>query len=92
MGIMLDPRLEEMVYEKVGSGRYADATAVVAEALRLLDERDRLDRLRAAVDAAEAEIERGEFIDSTPDFFDQLKREARQAARDGLPVSDDIKP
>jgi len=92
MGIVLGPRLEELVHEKVGSGRYADASAVVEEALRLLDERDRLDRLRAAVDAADVEIERGEFIDSTPDFFDRLKREARQATRDGLPISDDVKP
>ena len=92
MSIRLNPRLEAIVHEKVGSGRYPDATAVVEEALRLLDERDRRDRLRAAVAVAEAEVERGDVVDWTPDFFERLKQEARQATRDGLPVPDDVKP
>ena len=92
MGISLDPRVEAMVREKVGSGRYPDATAVVEEALRLLDERDRLDWLRTAIDAADAEVERGEVVDWTPDFFDRLQQEAREDVQNGLPVPDDLKP
>jgi antitoxin ParD1/3/4 len=44
MNVNLTPQLEELVRSKVASGLYASASEVVREALRLMDE---LDRLRA---------------------------------------------
>ena len=41
MNVSLTPELEKIVADRVASGRYASATDVVAEALRLLDEHDR---------------------------------------------------
>lgn len=41
MNVSLTPDLEKIVADRVASGRYASATDVVAEALRLLDEHDR---------------------------------------------------
>jgi antitoxin ParD1/3/4 len=54
MNINLTPQLEEMVREKVASGLYTSASEVVREALRLMDEKDRmraakLDQLRQDV-------------------------------------------
>jgi antitoxin ParD1/3/4 len=51
MNVNLTPQLEEMVRAKVASGMYTSASEVVREALRLMDEQDRLraaklDRLR----------------------------------------------
>lgn len=43
MNVSLTPQLEALVDEKVRSGRYVSASEVVREALRLLDQRDRLD-------------------------------------------------
>ena len=40
--VALTPELEQIVTERVASGRYASASEVIAEALRLLDERDQL--------------------------------------------------
>lgn len=59
MHISLTPRLEKMVKEKVQSGQYNNASEVVREALRLMDERDetrrrKLDALREAIVAGEA--------------------------------------
>lgn len=89
MTVTLTPEMEAMIRERVASGRYADDAAVIDEALRLLEERDKLEHLRALVDAADAEMARGEGIEWTPDFFAQLKREAADANRDGVPIPDD---
>lgn len=42
MNVNLTPQLEEMVRQKVNSGLYTSASEVVREALRLMDEKDRL--------------------------------------------------
>lgn len=42
MNVNLTPQLEELVRSKVASGLYASASEVVREALRLMDEQDRL--------------------------------------------------
>jgi antitoxin ParD1/3/4 len=40
MNVHLTPELEQLVHNKVGTGRYSSASEVVREALRLMDERD----------------------------------------------------
>ena len=42
MNVNLTPQLEEMVRAKVSSGMYTSASEVVREALRLMQEQDRL--------------------------------------------------
>ncbi|MCA9774546.1 MAG: type II toxin-antitoxin system ParD family antitoxin, partial [Myxococcales bacterium] len=46
MNVSLSPKLESLIQEKVTSGLYASASEVVREALRLLEERDRLREIR----------------------------------------------
>jgi antitoxin ParD1/3/4 len=47
MNVNLTPQLEELVRSKVASGMYTSASEVVREALRLMDEQDRLARRQA---------------------------------------------
>lgn len=42
MNVNLTPHLEDLVRQKVESGLYSSASEVVREALRLMDEQDRL--------------------------------------------------
>lgn len=42
MNVNLTPQLEELIRSKVASGMYTSASEVVREALRLMDEQDRL--------------------------------------------------
>jgi antitoxin ParD1/3/4 len=42
MNVSLTPELERLVAEKVESGRYTSASEVIREALRLLEEQDRI--------------------------------------------------
>jgi antitoxin ParD1/3/4 len=42
MNVNLSPQLEELVRQKVASGLYTSASEVVREALRLMEEQDRI--------------------------------------------------
>jgi antitoxin ParD1/3/4 len=82
MNINLTPQLEDLVRQKVASGLYTSASEVVREALRLMDEKDRL--LTAKLDQLRQDIREG--LDSgpaTPWDSEEIKREgrARHAAR-----------
>lgn len=57
MNISLTPQLEALVKNKVESGLYGSASEVMRDALRLLEERDRIQSLR--VEELRAEIKKG---------------------------------
>jgi antitoxin ParD1/3/4 len=46
MNVNLTPQLEDLVRSKVSSGLYTSASEVVREALRLLEEQDRLKQFK----------------------------------------------
>ncbi len=73
MNVSLTPELEQFVQEKVKSGRYLSASEVVREALRLLEDRDRiqqikLETLRKEIRVGVEQIERGEVVDGDAVF------------------------
>ena len=77
MNISLTPQLEELVKKKVESGRYGSASEVLREALRLLEERDRLYAIR--LEALREEIQKG--LDSgpaTPLDIEEIKSRGRK--------------
>ncbi len=65
MDISLKPEYEKMVRERVETGAYKTASAVVEEGLRLLEDRDNCGmtsaELRDAIQIGLDELERGEF-------------------------------
>jgi antitoxin ParD1/3/4 len=77
MNINLTPQLEEMVRQKVSSGLYTSASEVIREALRLLEEQD---RMRAAkLDQLRQDIEDGlKSGPVTPWDANEIKREGRK--------------
>jgi antitoxin ParD1/3/4 len=76
MNVNLTPQLEALVRSKVESGLYGSASEVVREALRLMDEQD---RIRAAkLEQLRAEVRRGlESGQSQARDAAQIKRQAR---------------
>jgi antitoxin ParD1/3/4 len=46
MNINLSPQLEELIRNKVSSGFYSSASEVVREALRMMEERDRMKAIK----------------------------------------------
>lgn len=72
MNISLTPELERIVKHKVDSGLYNNASEVIREALRLLVQQDRertmkLELLRAEIDLAWRQADRGELVRATPE-------------------------
>ncbi|MBA2519753.1 MAG: type II toxin-antitoxin system ParD family antitoxin [Chloroflexia bacterium] len=92
MNVSLTPRLEAMIREKVASGRYNNSSEVVREALRLLEEQDKLHRLRAAVAIGEADLARGHVVEWTPTLLDEIWREANDAFEAGELPDPDVCP
>jgi antitoxin ParD1/3/4 len=66
MHVSLTRRLEEYVREKVKGGRYNNASEVIREALRVMEQQDdlrqiKLDRLREAIELGELQVARGDL-------------------------------
>ena len=67
MNVSLTPELEQLITRKVKTGRYTSASEVIREALRLLEEQDRLRQRQLAaieqkIDRGLAQLDRGEGI------------------------------
>ena len=76
MNVNLTPQLEEMVRSKVNSGMYTSASEVVREALRLMEEKDRV--REAKLDELRREVKKGlESGPSEPWDAAALKKKAR---------------
>jgi antitoxin ParD1/3/4 len=76
MNVNLTPQLEEMVRAKVSSGLYTSASEVVREALRLMEEQDRLRQVK--LEELRREVRKG--LDSGPSAAwdaSALKQKAR---------------
>jgi antitoxin ParD1/3/4 len=80
MDISLTSQLEKVVKEKVASGLYNSASEVVGEALRLLDDRDRLQQIR--LERLRNDIQDGlDSGESAALDIDAIKAEARKRRR-----------
>ena len=78
MNVNLTPQLEELVRSKVNSGMYTSASEVVREALRLMDEQDRL--RKAKLDELRRDVHKG--IESGPsEQWDATKLKVKARAR-----------
>ena len=79
MNVHLTQELEQIVQNRVNSGRYNSAGEVVRDALRLLADRDELmDRrqqdLRKKITQGRDSLQRGEGVDGA-EFFGRLESE-----------------
>ncbi len=78
MNVNLTPQLEELVRSKVNSGMYSSASEVVREALRLMDEQDRL--RQAKLEELRRELRKG--LDSgTSEPWDAAAVKAKARSR-----------
>jgi putative addiction module CopG family antidote len=92
MNVLLSPQSEELIRQIATYGDVRDANAVVEDALRLMEEQLRLERLQSAIAEGFAELERGDSVRYTPDLLDTLRQEARQLQREGRTPDPDVCP
>lgn len=75
MNLSLTPELEKFIQSKIASGMYSNASEVVRDALRRMDERDPWHELREFLAPRIAAVEAGEVISQT---FDEIIDEVRK--------------
>lgn len=92
MHLDVPPQIEAMIREKVESGEYLDAAQVVEEALRLLQERDDLRQLRAALQIGIDQLDRGEGVSYTPALRASIFESALRKAQEGKRPKADVLP
>ncbi len=78
MQITVNPAQERFIQERLDTGLYDSANALLEEALALLEERDQwfnldIEHLKPAIAQGVAELEAGLGMDGT-DFFEDLLR------------------
>ena len=78
MNVSLTPELEKIVAERVTSGRYASASEVIREALRLLEERDQLNQLRQEVRLGLEQLDQGRQRPFDDQAVNRIKRRGRE--------------
>jgi len=88
MAIYLTPEFEQLVDSQVKSGRYNSASEVIAEALRLLEQRDRFfafdkDEIRKQIKEGWLAAQRGELVDGG-EVFDRIDAELEGLERSAL--------
>jgi antitoxin ParD1/3/4 len=77
INVNLTPQLEQMIRQKVASGLYASASEVVREALRLMEEQERVRTAR--LEQLRQEIRDGlNSGDPTPWIAEEIKRKGRK--------------
>ena len=92
MTVTLSPELAAIVQSKVDSGRFSDADAVLREALDLLEEQEKLARLRVALAVGEEQSDRGEYVEYTPELRAGVLERVREMAAEGRKPKTDVRP
>jgi antitoxin ParD1/3/4 len=92
MIVTLTPKLEALVNERVESGLYEDAEEVIEKALLLLDDQDRINRLRASIEESERQFERGESEVWSHELMQRLIAEGDELYRQGVKPDPDVCP
>ena len=78
MNVSLTPELEKIDAERVTSGRYASASAVLRAALRLLEVRDQLNQLREDVRLGLEQLDQGRHRPFDDQALVRIKRQGRE--------------
>lgn len=78
MNVSLTPQLEAMIRQRVESGRYNNASEVVREALRLLEEQERVQHLRSLLAVGLEQAHRSELVEFTPELFMDIDRRVEE--------------
>ena len=92
MNFTLSPKYEQLVRRKVDAGQFESTSEVVEEALRQMEEREKLERLKAAIDVGHQQYLRGEVRELTPELIEEMNREADRMIKEGEEPDPDVCP
>lgn len=89
MNVYLGEHYEEYIRKQVATGRYTSAAEVMRDALREHESKNELQEIRKQLAEAQAEYDRGEFIEWSPEVMKEIDAELDEEERRGWPVPAD---
>jgi antitoxin ParD1/3/4 len=92
MNVSLTPELEAQIRRRVDSGRYNNASEVVRDALRHLEEYERSEHLNALLAVGLEQAQRGEVVEFTPELFEEIDRRVEERFLRGDEPNPDVCP
>lgn len=92
MSVTLPPELEAKIRERVDSGRYGEASEVIDDAMRLLEERERSEHLNALLEVGRQDELRGDLVTLTPELFEEIDRRVEEMFLRGEEPDPDVCP
>jgi antitoxin ParD1/3/4 len=92
MNVSLTPELEAMIRQRVESGRYNNASEVVRDALRHLEEHERSEHLNSLLAVGLEQAQRGELVTFTPELFEEIDRRVEEMFQRGEEPDPDVCP
>lgn len=93
--INLGEPYESFIKSEIESGLYSNATEVIRDALRRMQEdkeRRRIAQIHALIAIGDAQLERGEGIPYTADFMDKALKRAVENQKTNKPIRNEVKP
>jgi hypothetical protein len=92
MALQISPDIQARIAEKIESGDYPDADAVLDRALDVLGEVERLNHLRSLLAVSAEQVARGELIPYTDELREEIKQSALRRFDAGELPSPDVCP
>lgn len=91
MNIYLGEHYEEFLKKKVAEGRFTSVSEVIRDALRIYERRDYDEYVHRLVAEAIDDVNNGRVYEVTPEFWEQLERDADEDDRNGVPIPEHVK-
>ena len=93
MHVNLSAEMESFIRSKVAGGFYGNATEVIRDAIRRMqDDEVRLAAWKAAIAKGDSELDRGEGVAYTAQELDSITQSALSAMHSGRPMDPDALP
>lgn len=93
MHVNLSSEMEAYVKGKVASGFYGNATEVIRDAIRRMQEDEkRKERLHAAIAKGQADFDAGRIVRYTPELMEEIFQEALAKRDSNEPFDPDVIP
>ncbi|MGH2547766.1 MAG: ribbon-helix-helix domain-containing protein, partial [Thermomicrobiales bacterium] len=77
--------------KKVAEGRFTSVSEVIRDALRIYERRDNDEYVHRLIAEAMDDVKNGRIYEVTPDFWEQLERDADDDDRNGVPIPEHVK-
>jgi antitoxin ParD1/3/4 len=92
MTVTLTRHHQDLIERMIASGQYEDAEQVIGQALRLLEEHEQGQQLRAKLQTGIDQLDRGEGILFTPEWSAERHRVLRERVAAGETPNPDVCP